>query len=188
MLWRYLIEGPWIVFLVYWTIGAFKTRRTAQKEPFVARYGLVLVEVCGFFLLFDDDIRAGILNHRVLHLTHGVAIAGVVLIWAGIALALWARWHLGQYWSGRITIKEDHKLIRTGPYSRLRHPIYSGLDLAAIGSAVVINQWRCVLGACVVVIGYWIKAKREEAMLGRQFGEEFVEHRRYTGFLLPKLK
>ena len=66
--------------------------------------------------------------------------------WGGIGLALWARVHLGQYWSARITLKEDHQLIRTGPYARLRHPIYTGLDLAAIGSAVVIDHWRCAAG------------------------------------------
>jgi protein-S-isoprenylcysteine O-methyltransferase Ste14 len=55
------------------------------------------------------------LSHRVIPRSHALAVTGVTLTWAGIALALWARWHLGQYWSARITIKEDHKLIRTGP-------------------------------------------------------------------------
>ena len=104
------------------------------------------------------------------------AWTGVVLTWAGIAIALWARWHLGQYWSGRITLKEDHKLIRAGPYARLRHPIYSGLDLAAIGSALTINRWRCVVGS-----------KHEEGLLAGQFGAEFQEHPRQAGFLLPKM-
>jgi protein-S-isoprenylcysteine O-methyltransferase Ste14 len=187
MLWRYLIQGPWIVFLVYWTIGAFKTRRTAKKESFGARYGVMFVEVVGFVLLFDDDVTSGVLNQRVLNLPHEFRLCGIILIWLGIALALWARWHLGEYWSGRITLKEDHKLIRTGPYSRLRHPIYSGLGLAVIGSALVFDQWRCVIGVCVIVLGFWIKAKREEAMLSAQFGETFAEHCRRTGFLIPKL-
>lgn len=188
MLWRYLIEGPWVLFLVYWTIGAFRTRRTVKRESFAARYGVMLIEVFGFALMFDSDIASGFLDRRAFNLDHGVRLSGIVLIWLGIALALWARWHLGEYWSGRITLKEDHKLIRTGPYARLRHPIYSGLDLAALGSAVVIDRWRCVLGLCVIMIGFWIKAKREEALLGKQFGEEFEQHLRYTGFLLPKLR
>lgn len=110
------------------------------------------------------------------------------MLWAGIALALWARWHLGQYWSGRITIKEGHRLIRTGPYARLRHPIYSGLVLAAAGTAIEIDQWRGVVAVCVVILGFWIKGKREEALLTKQFGAEFDEHRRATGFLFPKLR
>ncbi|MGA7377481.1 MAG: isoprenylcysteine carboxylmethyltransferase family protein [Candidatus Sulfotelmatobacter sp.] len=185
---RYLIEGPWIVFAVYWAIGAFKTRRTAKKESFAARYGVMFFEIIGFTLIFDEDAGIGILGHRVFHHSPAIAITGVVLLWAGIALALWARWHLGQYWSGRITIKEDHKLIRTGPYARLRHPIYSGLDLAAIGSALALDRWRCVAGVCVIILGFWIKAKREEAMLSTQFGPDFQEHRRHTGFLFPRFR
>jgi len=125
-------------------------------------------------------------GQKVFPRIFGITVVGIILIWAGIALAIWARWHLGQYWSGRITIKEDHKLVRTGPYARLRHPIYSGLDLAAIGSALAIDRWRCVAGVFVVILGFCVKAKREEAMLSTQFGEDFEEHRRQTGFLLPR--
>ena len=88
---------------------------------------------------------------------------GAVLTWSGIGLAIWARYHLAEYWSARITIKEDHQLIRTGPYARLRHPIYSGLILAAIGSALVIDQWRCVLGVCLVLTGYCIKGEERRS-------------------------
>ena len=188
MTWRYLIEGPWIVFAAYWAIGALKTRRTTKKESFAARYGIMFIEVIGFVLLFDQDADVGVLGQRVFHSSRTIAFTGVALIWAGIALALWARWHLGQYWSGRITIKEDHRLIRTGPYARLRHPIYSGLDLAVIGSALAIDQWRCVAGVFVIILGFWIKARREEAMLTAQFGTEFQEHRQHTGFLLPRFR
>lgn len=188
MTWKYLIEGPWIVFVVYWAVGALKTRRTEKKEPFVSRYGILLLEIVGFALLFMDETEIGILGHRVIERTYALAVTGVALTWAGIALALWARWHLGQYWSARITIKEDHKLIRTGPYARLRHPIYSGLDLAAIGSALAIDRWRCVVGICLIILGYWIKARKEEAMLTKQFGAEFEEHCRHTGFLFPSLR
>ena len=186
--WKYLLLGPWLVLWAYWAISALNTRRTQKKEPFIARYGVVFIEVVGFTLLFDSDAGIGFFGHRVIPRISELRLAGVLLTWAGIALALWARWHLGQYWSGRITIKEDHRLIRSGPYAHLRHPIYTGLDLAVTGTALLINQWRCVIGVCVIVTGFWIKAKREEAMLGRQFGEEFQEHRRYTGFLLPKLR
>jgi protein-S-isoprenylcysteine O-methyltransferase Ste14 len=186
MTWHYLIEGPWIVFVAYWAVGALKTRRTKRKESFASRYGILFLEIIGFVLLFSDDAEIGFLGRPVIHRTYALAVTGVVLTWAGIALVLWARWHLGQYWSARITIKEDHKLIRTGPYARLRHPIYSGLDLAAIGSALAIDQWRCVIGICLIVLGYVIKAKREEAMLAAQFGADFQEHCRHTGFLLPR--
>jgi protein-S-isoprenylcysteine O-methyltransferase Ste14 len=188
MNWKYLLQIPWIIFAVYWTIGALKTRKTAKRESFGWRYGVIFIEIIGFVLIFDHDAEIGALGHRVFPRTLDLRVICIALVWIGIALALWARWHLGQYWSGRITIKEDHKLIRTGPYARLRHPIYSGLDLAVIGTALAMDQWRCIMGAVVVMLGFVIKAKREEAMLRGQFGDAFEEHRRYTGFLLPRLR
>ena len=188
MIWRYLIEGPWLVFVVYWAIGALKTRRTVQTETSASRYGILLLEVLGFVLLFSNawNMELALLGHAVLPESYALAISGVILTWIGIAIALWARWHLGQNWSARITLKEDHELIRTGPYRFFRHPIYSGIDLAAIGGALAINRWRGVLGVILIIVGYWIKAKREERMLSAQFGSAFEEHCRNTGFLLPK--
>lgn len=186
MVWHYLIEGPWIVFCVYWAVGALKTRRTVSTEPFVARARHLLLEITGFALLFGGFMGIGVLGERVFHRTYATLVAGVALTWIGIALALWARWHLGQYWSGRITLKEGHKLIRTGPYAHFRHPIYSGIILAAIGVALAADEWRCVAGVVTIVLAYWVKGRKEESVLAGQFGEEFNEHRRHTGFLIPR--
>jgi protein-S-isoprenylcysteine O-methyltransferase Ste14 len=187
MIWRYLIEVPWIVFLLYWAAGALKTRRTVSKESFASRYGILFLEVLGFVLLFSETAEMGILGRHIFKRTEAIAATGVVLTWVGIAIALWARWHLGQYWSARITLKEDHQLIRTGPYAFFRHPIYSGIILAAIGGVLAIDRWRCVAGLALIILGYCIKATKEESMLSKQFGEAFQEHCRHTGFLLPKL-
>jgi protein-S-isoprenylcysteine O-methyltransferase Ste14 len=186
MSWRYSIQLPWIIFVAYWVISAFNTQKTAKKEAFAARYGIMFLEITGFVLVFSDRAGIGVLGQTVFARSYATGITGVILTWSGIALAIWARVHLGKYWSGRITIKEDHRLIRTGPYARLRHPIYSGLGLAAIGSAIAIDRWRCVAGVGVIIVGFWIKAKREEAMLEKQFGLDFEQHRRQTGFLLPR--
>jgi protein-S-isoprenylcysteine O-methyltransferase Ste14 len=184
---RLLIDIPWMAFVVYWTITALNTKPAEKREPFAVRYGVMFLEVVGFVLLFRHSADIGFLGQRIIPLSLAISVTAVALTWAGIALAIWARRHLGQYWSGRITIKQDHKLIRTGPYACLRHPIYSGLDLAAIGSALAIGRWRCVIGVCIIIGGFWVKAKREEAMLGSHFGWDFEEHRRQTGFLFPKL-
>jgi len=186
MIWRYLIEGPWIVFVAYWAVGAVKTRRTVSRESFASRYGVLFLEILGFVLLFSDAAEIGVRGQRVVHRTYTLAVVGVALTWMGIAIALWARWHLGQYWSARVALKENHKLIRTGPYAHFRHPIYSGIDLAAVGGALAIDQWRCVAGVSLIVLGYWIKARKEESLPAAQFGEAFEEHFRHTGFLIPK--
>ena len=186
MIWRYLIEGPWIAFCAYWVASALETRRTVSRESWTSRSVFLILEVCGFVLLFSGLGDIGVLARRIVHRTYALAVAGVALTWIGLAIALWARWHLGQYWSARITLKEDHKLIRTGPYAHFRHPIYSGIDLAAFGSALAIDKWRCVVGVALIVLGYCMKARKEESLLAAQFGEAFKEHCRKTGFLFPK--
>jgi protein-S-isoprenylcysteine O-methyltransferase Ste14 len=108
--------------------------------------------------------------------------------WLGVAVAIWARYHLAEYWSARVTIKVGHQLIRTGPYARMRHPIYSGLLLATLGTAIALGKWQGVVGLALVLIAYSVKARREESMLGAQFGSAFDEHRRHTGFLIPRLR
>jgi protein-S-isoprenylcysteine O-methyltransferase Ste14 len=188
MISHYLFEFPWIVFATYWAIGALRTRATVRREPFLARYGVMFIEVVGFTLLFSHDADIGFLGRHFAPRTMTMQAIGLAFTWAGIALAVWARYHLGQYWSGRITLKEGHELICTGPYARLRHPIYTGLDMAAIGSALFLDRWRCLFGVCIIMIGFVIKAKREEALLAGQFGEAFKKHMQHTGFLLPRLK
>jgi protein-S-isoprenylcysteine O-methyltransferase Ste14 len=185
---RVLIEFPWIVFLVYWIVGAIKTRATREKESFASRSAVLLIEVVGFVLIFSGSMGVGFLGTRFIPRTMVSAILGMVLTWSGVGLAIWARYHLAENWSARVTIKEDHQLIRTGPYTHLRHPIYSGLVLATIGSALVIDEWRCVLGICLVLAGYCFKARKEEAMLSQQFGDAFREHQKHTGFLIPKFR
>jgi protein-S-isoprenylcysteine O-methyltransferase Ste14 len=183
-----LVEVPWIVFLVYWILSAIRTRDTVRTESSASRYAVLFLEVAGFVLVFNRSAGIGFLGTHFMHRTLASAIAGSILTWMGIGLAIWARYHLAEYWSARITIKEGHQLIRTGPYARLRHPIYSGLILAAIGSALVIDQWRCVLGVCLVLTGFYIKARKEEMMLTEQFGEAFREHQKHAGFLIPRFR
>lgn len=188
MVWRYLIAIPWIILVAYWAVGALKTRRTVNREPLATRFGILSLEILGFVLLFSDATEIGILGHHIFPRTYALSVTGVTLTWMGIAIALWARWNLGQFWSARVTLKEDHELIRTGPYAHFRHPIYSGIDLAALGGALATDQWRCCLGVALIVLGYWIKARKEESMLASQFGEAFKEHCRHTGFLIPKFR
>jgi protein-S-isoprenylcysteine O-methyltransferase Ste14 len=115
-----------------------------------------------------------------------VAFIGLVLTAVGLGLAVWARLHLGENWSASVTIKEGHDLIRSGPYAYLRHPIYSGILLALLGTVVALGEWRGLIGFCVILISLIIKAKREEAWLAREFGGSWQEHRRHAGFLLPR--
>lgn len=183
-----LFNFPWLVFLLVWLAGAFKTHRTSRQESFLSRYGVMFLVIAGYVFLFDGDANIGVLGLRILPAKLSILIAGIVMTWLGLGLAIWARLHLGANWSGRVTIKEGHELIRTGPYARLRHPIYTGLLTAAVGTILFVGRWRAVLGAVLLVIAFSIKAKKEESMLTEQFGDAFQEHRRHTGFLFPRFR
>jgi len=186
LIWHYLFEVPWVIFCAYWLLGALKTRRTVKAESLALRIRHLLLELGGFLLVFGSFMDIGFLGRRIFPPGYAPVLAGVALTWIGVGIAIWARWHLGQYWSGRVSLKEGHRLIRTGPYAHVRHPIYSGIILAALGGALAIDKWRCPVGVGMIVLAYCIKGKREEALLAAQFGEEFQEHCRQTGFLIPK--
>jgi len=180
------IDLPWIVFILYWIVKGARTRKTDRAESSASRFLVMLILVCGYVFIFSTRTRIGVLGKRFLPDTQLVMVTGIAITWLGVALAIWARYHLAENWSARVTIKQGHELIRTGPYRNFRHPIYSGLVLATIGTAVAIGEWRCLVGVGLTLLGYSIKARREEAMLTQRFGEAFREHRKETGFLLPR--
>jgi len=111
---------------------------------------------------------------------------GVAIVAAGIAICFWARWHLGSNWSGTVTLKEGHELIRTGPYRTIRHPIYTGILLAIFGTAVQIGQVRGFLAFVIAWASFYVKARREESFLTEEFGDRFAEHIQRTGMFLPR--
>jgi protein-S-isoprenylcysteine O-methyltransferase Ste14 len=106
---------------------------------------------------------------------------------SGIAVAFWARWHLGTNWSGVVTLKEGHELIRTGPYRAMRHPIYTGILLALLGTAITFGEVRALLAVALAWLSFYIKARREELFLSQEFGAGFAEHKQRTGMFLPRL-
>ena len=98
---RLLVIIPWVVFLVYWLIGAIKTRATRQQESFASRYTVLLIETVGYVLLFRNSSGIGFLGSRVVPRNLVGPIVGSIYIWMGIGLAIWARYHLAAYWSAR---------------------------------------------------------------------------------------
>jgi protein-S-isoprenylcysteine O-methyltransferase Ste14 len=148
---------------------------------------LVILAVT-FALLFWDQAAIGLLGRTVLPGQAGMAVLGFLAALLGLAIALWARIHLGSYWSDKVVLRDDHQLIRAGPYAYMRHPIYSGVLLAVLGTALIVDQWRGVLAFALLFTNYAIKAKREERILADRFDQGFEEHRRGTGFLLPRFR
>jgi protein-S-isoprenylcysteine O-methyltransferase Ste14 len=178
---------PWYVFAAYWAVTALRVKRTKTAEKSADRLATLLVMVLAFILLFSERSRIGPLGVRFVPADERIAWAGILLTVLGVAVAIWARYCLGQFWSARVTLKEGHQLIRSGPYRFVRHPIYTGMLLAVAGTALVVGEWRGVLATALVLAAHWRKALREEGLLATEFGEEYASYRRATGFLFPRL-
>lgn len=181
-----IIEACWIVLGLYWLYSSLGTKKIAVNESTglrVFRFAMLLLVL----VLFMDWVKIPALETRFLPRLPEIGWLGVALTAAGVAVAIWARWSLGRNWSDKVVLKVDHELIRSGPYRYLRHPIYTGVLVAVAGTALKIGEWRGLVALIALGANYFVKAKREEAILAANFGEAFAEHKRHTGFFLPGL-
>jgi len=177
----------WLVFFVYWAISALSSKVAKKTESVVERLQRMAPLAAAYWLLFYNATSLGWLNKRFVTDSSAAAVIGVTLTAAGVAFAIWARWHLGANWSAIVSIREQHELIRTGPYRRVRHPIYTGLLVAMAGTALVLGEVRGLLAFAITLLAFYSKARKEEAWLGREFGEKFEAHAQETGMFLPKI-
>ena len=117
----------------------------------------------------------------------GVYVLAAVML-AGLSLTWWARIYLGPLWSSVITRKKDHKIIDTGPYAFVRHPIYCGLIIALLATAVAEGKATALLGSALVILGVWLKACTEERFLMTELGPEIYDaYCRRVPMLIPFL-
>ena len=181
------IPALWIVLGLYVAYGVLRMKEAKQRESLLTRLPHVAAMILAFVLLFERQAHFGPLDRRFVPNSQIMGWMGIFLTGCGIALAIWARYHLGASWSAAITIHSVHSLVRAGPYARLRHPIYSGLLLAIAGSALARGEWRGLVALAIALAAWSIKAKKEESWLRREFGAEFDEHAQQAGFLLPRL-
>jgi protein-S-isoprenylcysteine O-methyltransferase Ste14 len=183
----YVVQLPWLIFLAYWIFASFRVNRMERPEPRGDRLVRLGLGILSWYLLSRADPRFGALNERFIPWSPAVFVVGAALTWIGVGFAIWARYHIAQYWSATVALRADHHLIRTGPYARIRHPIYTGILLAIIGTALVVGRYRALASFAVMLVSFIWKSKQEESLLSSQFGPEFDEHRRRTGFFLPRL-
>ena len=179
------LDWIWIAFLAYWMAMAIGNKQVVRRQSAGGRLLQVAVGGLAFILLWGKVFQTGPLARRIIPLNAVWIALGLVLTSAGIAFAVWARVTLGKNWSGIVTVKQDHQLIRTGPYALVRHPIYSGLLLAIIGTAVSLGKVRGFLAVVVILIGWWLKWRAEEDFMVQEFGEQYEQYRRETPALIP---
>jgi len=180
-----IVYGSWILFGLYWLVSAFRVKKTEKRELPAERFAHMIMMAAGYIFLFQPNDAWGVLNQRFLPHGSWIARLGAGITLAGVLFAIWARWNLGKNWSAAVTIKQGHQIIRAGPYAYIRHPIYTGMPIAVIGSALTAGEYRGVLAFATILFGFYRKARKEETFLAANFGEPFIAHKRRTGFFLP---
>ena len=181
-----IIPILWITWLVYWAVSARGVKKTSWRESFGAQMRHRALIIVAALLLAGPRLVPKVLTRRFIPLSPVLIWLGAALVAAGLALAVWGRRHLGRNWSSNVVVKEDHALIRTGPYRYVRHPIYTGIILAFFGMALFIGEWRALLGTACVFLSFLIKSRAEEVQMVKLF-PEYGEYRRETAALVPMI-
>ncbi len=177
------IEWCWALWLVYWVLMAFSAKRTIERRGFFGYRLVTLVIVVG-------SIVAGRLVHvhSHSHLWPRSLALGVVtdcIVVAGGAFTVWARITLGRNWSAEVTFKQDHELIEAGPYALARHPIYTGILVMALGTAI--NYGQAIGLALFIALcgGLWWKARQEERIMSEHFPEAYAGYKTRVRAIIP---
>lgn len=175
------------IIVLYWSVSALSAKRVKSQEPFIKRFLLywfpimVALALMGPGKWFGDSI----LRENFVEHTNTVGLIGLILAIIGAGFALWSRILLGKNWSIAVQQKEDHELIKTGPYKLVRHPIYSGLLLLFTGHALIVGDYRAILAVIIVFISFWFKLKKEETALTELFGNQYIQYRKETKAIIP---
>ena len=175
---KFAIGCAWLVFWIYWLAAASSSKESVRSGW---RTRLTGVTTIGVFLIIGVLRGGSLAVHSVI-----LAAIGALLFACGIALAVWARLHLGRNWGMPMTQRAEPELVTSGPYRFVRHPIYSGLLVAMLGTALVDNLLGLIVVAVLVAYFYYCGIV-EERNLTATFPKAYPEYRGRTKMLIPFL-
>jgi protein-S-isoprenylcysteine O-methyltransferase Ste14 len=174
----------WDVWIVAWCAAVVWSRRTAARPPALDELVHWLPTLIGVGLLGFGSIATHFAPLWRLSDVAGWTLAGVCA--AALLFTAWARMTLGSLWSGSVTRKDDHVVVQSGPYRFVRHPIYTGLIVAAVAQGVLVGQAANLAGAGLMALGFWLKARLEERFLSQELGAAaYSDDQRRTPVLVP---
>ncbi|HEY4413571.1 MAG TPA: isoprenylcysteine carboxylmethyltransferase family protein [Gaiellaceae bacterium] len=173
-----VFEVGWAAFWVYWIVAAFSTKRGRIPWGREARIRAVIVVIVIVL------VRIGAFRNHGVQTDPWRAGIGLVLFALGLAFAIWARLNIGRNWGTPMTQKDEPELVTSGPYRLARHPIYSGILTAGIGTAVALS-WSWLIAVALGGIYFIYSATVEERYLTEQFPDGYPAYKRSTKMLVP---
>jgi protein-S-isoprenylcysteine O-methyltransferase Ste14 len=185
LVYRLLFPAMWLAWGLYWRLASHGTKATERKEPWGSRLSHILPLVLAAIMLWPDHMPIPFLNVPLFARAPWQFWVAALVTATGLVFTAWARVHLGRNWSGTVTIKQDHELIMTGPYAFVRHPIYTGLVFAFIGTGFARGDWRGVVAIVLAWAALSWKLRIEERWMSEQFGERYQDYKRRVPALVP---
>lgn len=177
---KVFIYSVWVISWIYWIYEASKSKRTLSFRIKRGIFFRVLI------LLFVIVVIAALKSNVVISEPHTLPlkIIGTILFILGVYLSVWARRYIGINWGMPMSLKENPELITTGPYKHIRHPIYSGIMLATLGTALAVNYWWLIL--LLLAGSYFIySAFTEEKDMKKQFPHKYEDYIKSSKMLIP---
>jgi len=182
---RALFAAIWIGWIVSWLVAAFWSNRT-EKLALTWNTLLYRVAIVAGAILMTPWATRRFAATLLWDVGYAGAYVLAVLTLAGLLFAWWARIHIGRLWSGSIARKEGHRVVDTGPYALVRHPIYTGLIAALMATALAQATANGLAGAALLSFGFWLKARAEERFLTAELGADaYGAYRQRVPMLVP---
>ncbi len=176
----------WVAFVLSWLGAAIWADRTVKRPPLREGRLYRSLTIIGVILLVFGGRQFDSAGSRWWTLEPIAGYALVLVVLAGLAFTWWARIFLGRLWSSSVTRKVNHRVVDTGPYAIVRHPIYTGIILAAAATAAQLGTPLAIAGALFLSAGFWVKARLEEQFLRIELGEgDYDAYRHKVPMLVP---
>lgn len=176
------VAACWAVFIVVWAITSLQAkasvRRGFNRSSVFWRLGVLAVAV-----ILAEGVRRGVIP-RTTTFPYGFRLAGLLLTILGVGFAIWARFTLGRNWGMPMTLRENPELVTAGPYAVVRHPIYTGIICAMLGTALAVGTWW-VFVLIVASVYFDVSARREERDMQARFPDAYPAYKARTKRLIP---
>ena len=184
---RILIPVMWLAWVAYWVVAARGTKQTQRSENARSRLTYHLPLIVGALFIAVPHILGPQLENLFVPRTPAWLALAIAMVGLGLGFSAAARVWLGRNWSSMVTVKQGHELIRSGPYALVRHPIYTGMLLALIGTVLMVGQWRALIGLAIMLFSFLRKLGIEERFMAQEFGDDYARYRAQVAMLVPFL-
>lgn len=174
----------WLSLCAVWLGSLPFVKRTIQKQSASSRWQHYAVLIVGLYLIFGS-LPSDWLNQPVITVALPIALTGLLVVLCGVIFSIWGRLILGENWSATPSIKQDHALIQRGPYRIVRHPIYTGILIGLLGSALQHGLVGSFLGVIICTVALWMKIAVEEQFMLHLFGDQYLSYRKSVSALIP---